>query len=136
MAFERINVSLDTLDPDKFRAITRWGDLSRVMAGIDAAQAAGLKVKINAVALKGVNEDEIADLVAWSHGRGMDLTLIEVMPLGDVGEARLDQYLPLSMVRGGWRSATRWTKSTTGPAGRRATCASPRPAAGSASSRR
>jgi cyclic pyranopterin phosphate synthase len=97
---ERINVSLDTLDPDKFRAITRWGDLSRVIAGIDAAQAAGLKVKINAVALKGVNEDEIADLVVWSHGRGMDLTLIEVMPLGDVGEARLDQYLPLSIVRG------------------------------------
>jgi cyclic pyranopterin phosphate synthase len=97
---ERINVSLDTLDSDKFRAITRWGDLSRVIAGIDAAQAAGLKVKINAVALKGVNEDEIAELVAWSHGRGMDLTLIEVMPLGDVGEARLDQYLPLSMVRG------------------------------------
>jgi cyclic pyranopterin phosphate synthase len=104
---ERINVSLDTLDPDKFRAITRWGDLSRVMAGIDAAQAAGLKVKINAVTLKGVNEDEIADLVAWSHGRGMDLTLIEVMPLGDVGEARLDQYLPLSMVRG--RLAERFT---------------------------
>jgi cyclic pyranopterin phosphate synthase len=96
---QRINVSLDTLDPDKFRAITRWGELSRVIAGIDAAQAAGLKVKINAVALKGVNEDEIADLIAWSHGRGMDLTLIEVMPLGDVGEARLDQYLPLSMVR-------------------------------------
>jgi cyclic pyranopterin phosphate synthase len=104
---ERINVSLDTLDPDKFRAITRWGDLSRVIAGIDAAQAAGLKVKINAVALKGVNEDEIAELVAWSHGRGMDLTLIEVMPLGDVGEARLDQYLPLSMVRG--RLAERYT---------------------------
>jgi len=96
---QRINVSLDTLDPDKFRAVTRWGDLSRVIAGIDAAQAAGLKIKINAVALKGVNEHEIADLVAWSHGRGMDLTLIEVMPLGDVGEARLDQYLPLSMVR-------------------------------------
>ncbi len=97
---ERINVSLDTLDPDKFRAVTRWGDLSRVMAGIDAAQAAGLKVKINAVALKGVNEDEIAGLMEWAHGRGMDLTLIEVMPLGEVGEARLDQYLPLSMVRG------------------------------------
>ena len=95
----RINVSLDTLDPDKFRAITRWGDLSRVMAGIDAAQAAGLKIKINAVALKGVNEDEIPQLIDWAHGRGMDLTLIEVMPLGDVGETRLDQYLPLSMVR-------------------------------------
>lgn len=104
---ERINVSLDTLDADKFRAITRWGDLARVMKGIDAAQDAGLKVKINAVALKGVNEDEIADLVAWSHGRGMDLTLIEVMPLGDVGETRLDQYLPLSMVRG--RLAERFT---------------------------
>jgi cyclic pyranopterin phosphate synthase len=95
----RINVSLDTLDADKFRAITRWGDLDKVLAGIDAAQAAGLQVKINAVALKGVNEDEIPSLVEWAHGRGMDLTLIEVMPLGDVGEARLDQYLPLSIVR-------------------------------------
>jgi cyclic pyranopterin phosphate synthase len=96
---ERVNVSLDTLDPDKFRAITRWGDLDKVMAGIDAAQAAGLQIKINAVALKGVNEDELADLVTWAHGRGMDLTLIEVMPLGDIGEERLGQYLPLSMVR-------------------------------------
>ena len=96
---ERINVSLDTLDPDKFRAITRWGELDKVIAGIDAAQAAGLKVKINAVALKGVNEDELADLVAWAHGRGMDITLIEVMPLGEIGDDRLDQYLPLSMVR-------------------------------------
>jgi cyclic pyranopterin phosphate synthase len=96
---ERINVSLDTLDPDKFRAITRWGDLDKVITGIDAAQAAGLKVKINAVALKGVNEDELAGLVSWAHGRGMDLTIIEVMPLGEIGEDRLDQYLPLSMVR-------------------------------------
>jgi cyclic pyranopterin phosphate synthase len=96
---ERINVSLDTLDADKFRAITRWGNLDKVLAGIDAAQKAGLKVKINAVALKGVNEDEIADTLVWAHGRGMDLTVIEVMPLGDVGETRLDQYLPLSMVR-------------------------------------
>ncbi len=104
---ERINVSLDTLDPDKFRAITRWGDLDKVIAGIDAAQAAGLKVKINAVALKGVNEDELADLVAWAHGRGMDITLIEVMPLGDIGEDRLDQYLPLSIVRA--RLAERFT---------------------------
>jgi cyclic pyranopterin phosphate synthase len=96
---ERINVSMDTLDPDKFRAITRWGDLTKVMAGIDAAQAAGLKVKINAVALKGVNDDELAPMMEWAHGRGMDMTVIEVMPLGDVGEARLDQYLPLSMVR-------------------------------------
>ncbi len=96
---ERINVSLDTLDPDKFRAITRWGDLKQVLAGIDTAQAVGLKVKINAVALKGVNEDELPDLVAWAHGRGMDITIIEVMPLGDIGEDRLGQYLPLSIVR-------------------------------------
>jgi cyclic pyranopterin phosphate synthase len=96
---ERINVSMDTLDPDKFRAITRWGDLAKVMAGIDAAQAAGIKIKINAVALKGVNDDELAPMMAWAHGRGMDMTIIEVMPLGDVGESRLDQYLPLSMVR-------------------------------------
>ena len=96
---QRINVSMDTLDPDKFRAITRWGDLAKVMAGIDAAQAAGIKIKINAVALKGVNDDELAPMMAWAHGRGMDMTIIEVMPLGDVGESRLDQYLPLSMVR-------------------------------------
>jgi cyclic pyranopterin phosphate synthase len=93
----RINVSLDTLDADKFRAITRWGELPNVLAGIDAAQAAGLKVKINAVALKGVNEDEFPRLIEWAHGRGMDLTLIEVMPLGEIG--RLDQYLPLSIPR-------------------------------------
>ena len=104
---ERVNVSIDTLDPDKFRAITRWGDLGKVLAGVDAAQRAGLKVKINAVALKGVNEDEIADLVSWAHGRGMDLTLIEVMPLGETGESRLDQYLPLSLVR--TRLAERYT---------------------------
>jgi len=95
----RINVSLDTLDADKFRAITRWGSLPDVLAGIDAAQAAGIKIKINAVALKGVNEDEFLQLIEWAHGRGMDLTLIEVMPLGEIGEGRLDQYLPLSLVR-------------------------------------
>jgi cyclic pyranopterin phosphate synthase len=99
LGVERINVSLDTLDPDKFRAITRWGELDKVIAGIDAAQAAGLRVKINAVVLKGVNDEEFPSLIEWAHGRGMDLTLIEVMPLGDVGEARLDQYMPLSMVR-------------------------------------
>ncbi len=104
---ERINVSLDTLDPDKFRAVTRWGELDKVLAGIDAARRAGLKVKINAVALKGVNEDEIPRLVEWAHGSGMDLTLIEVMPLGDVGSERLDQYLPLSLVRA--RLAERFT---------------------------
>ena len=95
----RINVSLDTLDAEKFRAITRWGSLDQVLAGIDAAQTAGLKVKINTVALKGVNDDEFPQLIAWAHGRGMDLTVIEVMPLGEMGEGRLDQYLPLSLVR-------------------------------------
>src|SRR5437763_254525 len=104
---KRINVSLDTLDPDKFRAITRWGEVEKVLSGIDAAQAAGLRVKINAVALKGVNEAELGDLVQWAHGRGLDITLIEVMPLGDVGEGRLDQYLPLSIVRA--RLAERFT---------------------------
>src|SRR3989440_683661 len=74
---KRINVSLDTIDPDKFRAITRWGALDKGLGGIDAAQAAGLKVKINAVALKGVNEDEVPMLLEWAHGSGMDLTLIE-----------------------------------------------------------
>jgi len=96
---DRINVSLDTLDPEKFRVITRWGDLGKVLAGIEAAQTAGLQIKINTVALKGVNENEIASLLEWAHGRGMDLTVIEVMPLGDVDESRLDQYLPLSIVR-------------------------------------
>jgi len=103
----RINVSLDTLDATKFRSITRWGDLENVMAGIDAAQAQGLEIKINTVALKGVNEDEIESLIEWAHGRGMDLTVIEVMPLGDVDESRLDQYLPLSVVRA--RLAERFT---------------------------
>jgi cyclic pyranopterin phosphate synthase len=116
---ERINVSLDTLDPDKFRTTTRWGDLDNVLAGIDAALAAGLRVKINTVALKGVNEDEITELVGWAHGRGMDITVIEVMPLGDIGEQRIDQYLPLSIVRA--RLAERYTledidDSTGGPA--------------------
>ena len=96
---ERINVSLDTLDPAAFRAITRWGDLSKVMAGIDAAQAAGLAVKINAVALKGMTEREAVPMIEWAHGRGMDLTFIEVMPLGEVAGHRVDQYLPLSVLR-------------------------------------
>jgi GTP 3',8-cyclase len=96
---KRINISLDTLDPDKFRAVTRWGDLERVLEGVAAAQQAGLHVKINTVALKGVNEDELGDLMLWAHSRGMDMALIEVMPLGDIGDDRLTQYLPLSMVR-------------------------------------
>jgi cyclic pyranopterin phosphate synthase len=95
----RVNVSLDTLDPEIFRRITRWGDFANVMQGIEAAERAGLNVKINAVALKGVNEHEIADLVRFAHGRGADLTLIETMPLGDIDGDRTDQYLPLSIVR-------------------------------------
>ncbi len=95
----RINVSLDTLDPDKFRRITRWGELSKVLEGIDAAQAAGIHVKINAVALKGINDAEIPDMLRWAHGRGMDLTLIETMPMGDIEEDRTDRYLPLSQMR-------------------------------------
>ena len=116
---ERLNVSLDTLDPARFKAITRWGDLGKVMGGIDAAQAAGLKVKINAVALKGVNEFEIDDLISFAHGRGMDLTLIETMPLGEIEQDRTEQYLPLSTVRE--RLERNWTLSdidyaTGGPA--------------------
>ena len=103
----RINVSLDTLDPDRFQRITRWGRLDKVLAGIDAAQAAGLSIKINTVALRGVNEDEIEDLISWSHGRGMDITLIETMPLGDIDGDRTDQYLPLSLMRA--RLARRFT---------------------------
>jgi cyclic pyranopterin phosphate synthase len=96
---ERVNVSLDTLDTGKFREITRWGDFSTVMKGLDAADRAGLKVKINAVALKGVNDGEAAEMVAWAHGRGFDMTFIEVMPLGETGQQRFDQYLPLSELR-------------------------------------
>jgi len=95
----RINVSVDTLDADKFKAITRWGDLGQVMAGIDAADKAGLEIKLNAVALKGFNEDEFEALIAFAHGRGFDLTLIETMPMGDIDGDRTDQYLPLSIVR-------------------------------------
>jgi cyclic pyranopterin phosphate synthase len=96
---KRINVSLDTLDPAKFRAISRRGDLPKVLAGLDAADRAGLKVKINTVALKGVNEAEAPDLVAWANGRGYDLTFIEVMPLGGAERERLDQHVPLTQVR-------------------------------------
>jgi cyclic pyranopterin phosphate synthase len=96
---KRVNVSLDTLDAAKFRAITRWGDFSKVMAGIDRAQAAGLAVKINVVALKGVNDGEAAAMVEWAHGRGLEITFIEVMPLGEIDGQRVDQYLPLSQLR-------------------------------------
>jgi cyclic pyranopterin phosphate synthase len=95
----RINISLDTLRPDRFKAITRWGDFGQVMAGIEAAEKAGLKIKLNAVALKGLNEDEFENLIRFAHGRGFDLTLIETMPMGDIDGDRTDQYLPLSIVR-------------------------------------
>lgn len=104
----RINVSLDTLDQDKFRLITRWGDLNKVLDGMKAARQAGLSVKLNAVALKGVNDDELGDMVAWAGDQGYDMTIIEVMPMGDIGnEARIDQYLPVSVVRS--RLARRFT---------------------------
>jgi len=95
----RINVSLDTLDAEKFRAITRWGEIDQVLAGLEAAERAGLKIKINTVALKDVNQAEIEDMIRWAHGRGFDMTLIETMPLGDIDADRVDQYLPLSRVR-------------------------------------
>jgi cyclic pyranopterin phosphate synthase len=115
----RINVSLDTLDPARFRGITRWGELDKVLAGIEAARAAGIAVKINAVALKNLNEDEIPSLLEWAHGKDMALTLIEVMPMGEIGEGRIDQYVPLSLVRA--RLAKRYTltdldETTGGPA--------------------
>jgi cyclic pyranopterin phosphate synthase len=116
----RINISLDTLDPDKFAKITRWGKLDKVMRGIDAAQAAGLRVKINTVALKGFNEDELFTLAEWAASRDMDLTWIEVMPMGDIGnEDRLGQYWPLKDLR--QTLANRYTltdlaESTGGPA--------------------
>ncbi len=120
LGMRRINVSLDTLKDDKFAAITRWGRLPQVLAGIEAARAAGLRVKINVVALKGFNEDELFDIQSWCAQHDMDLTFIEVMPMGDLGnEDRLDQYWPLSDLRG--RLATRFTltdlaERTGGPA--------------------
>jgi len=117
---KRINVSLDTLNADKFRAITRWGDLARVQAGLEAARAAGLAIKINTVALKGVNDDEFDRMVAWAGEQGFDLTFIEVMPLGEIGgEVRLDQYLPLSLLRARLEQSWTLTESshrTGGPA--------------------
>jgi cyclic pyranopterin phosphate synthase len=95
----RINVSIDTLDPAKFAAITRWGKLDQVLAGVRAATDAGLAVKVNAVALKDVNVDELETMVRWCGAHGHDMTVIEVMPMGDIGEQRVDQYFPLSMVR-------------------------------------
>jgi len=97
---KRLNISIDTLDPVKFKEITRWGDLDKVLAGLTAARAAGLDIKLNAVALKGVNEDDLGDMVQWAGDQGFDMTIIEVMPMGDIGnENRVDQYLPLSQLR-------------------------------------
>lgn len=115
----RVNVSIDTLDEAKFKAVTRRGDLRQVLGGVDAALEAGLKLKINTVALREVNEDEIPSIAEWAHGLGMDLSLIETMPLGDIDEDRTDQYLPLSLVRA--RLAQRFSLSdipyrTGGPA--------------------
>ena len=115
----RVNVSLDTLDEERFRAITRWGRLEQVLGGIKAAQDAGLHIKINTVALKDLNEDELPALVEWAHAGGMDISLIETMPLGEVGADRIDHYLPLSQVRRGFEQ--RWRLSeiahrTAGPA--------------------
>ncbi|MDB5723464.1 MAG: cyclohydrolase subunit MoaA [Novosphingobium sp.] len=109
---QRINVSLDTLDRATFAKLTRRDSLPQVLEGIAAAKAAGLRVKLNTVALKGVNEDEIPDLIAWAHGNGLDLTLIEVMPLGEVEEDRFDHYLPLSAVRD--RLERQWTLTPSG----------------------
>jgi len=108
----RVNVSLDTLDAEKFAAVTRWGKLEAVLEGVKAAKAAGLHVKINTVALRGVNEDEFDGLIEWCGARGFDLCLIETMPMGDVGEDRTDRYLPLSLVRA--RLNRRWTLTETG----------------------
>jgi GTP 3',8-cyclase len=119
LGVRRINVSMDSLKPEVFARLTRGGDLAQVQAGIEAAQAAGIAVKINAVAMKGDNAGEIPELITWSHARGMDLTLIETMPLGETGEDRTDQYLSLSQVRAELESY--WTLtdlplSTGGPA--------------------
>jgi cyclic pyranopterin phosphate synthase len=103
----RINVSLDTLEAGRFKAITRWGDLAQVMAGLDAAVSAGLGIKLNTVALKGVNESEIDDLIRFAHARGFDLTLIETMPMGEIDGDRTEHYLPLSIVRA--RLMQKWT---------------------------
>ena len=107
----RVNVSLDTLSPETFTQVTRWGRIEKTLAGIRAAKQAGLAVKINAVALKGVNEDEFDDMLAWCGREGHDLTLIETMPMGEVGD-RTEQYLPLSVVRA--RLRRRWTLTESG----------------------
>ncbi|HUO22350.1 MAG TPA: GTP 3',8-cyclase MoaA [Caulobacteraceae bacterium] len=115
----RINLSIDSLDPATFRRITRGGDLARVLGGLDAARQAGLEVKINTVALKGDNAHDLPAMIDWAHGQGLDITLIETMPLGEIEQDRADQYLPLSQVRADLESF--WTlhdlpDRTAGPA--------------------
>ena len=107
---KRINISLDTLDRTRFEELSRRDALPQVLEGIAAAKEAGLKVKLNTVAMKGVNEDELPEIITWAHAQGHDLTLIEVMPLGDVEEDRVDHFLPLSAVRD--RLAEKWTLSS------------------------
>ena len=107
----RINVSLDSLDPGKFNDVTRWGRLDDVMRGLEAAKSAGLEIKINAVALKGYNDDELDDFVEWAGREDFDLTFIETMPLGEIDEDRTDRYLPLTAVRE--HLERRWTLDET-----------------------
>lgn len=119
LGIRRINVSLDHLEPEQYARLTRGGDVTRVLRGIDAAQAAGIAVKINVVALRNENLDHIPDLVAWAHARAAEVSIIEVMPLGDVEQDRIDQYVPVSEVRA--RLGERWpltdlVRSTGGPA--------------------
>ncbi|HJO69576.1 MAG TPA: radical SAM protein, partial [Rhodospirillales bacterium] len=107
VGIKRVNISLDSRDPERFLAITRWGRLDRVFEGIEAAKAAGLRVKINTVAFKGVNDGEFEDLVRWCGAEGFDLTFIEVMPMGEIGAQKMDQFLPLTALRE--RLERRWT---------------------------
>lgn len=111
IGMRRINVSIDTLDAGKFKTITRWGDLNKVLDGIKAAKDAGLEIKLNAVALKGVNESELSDMVGWCGENDLDMTIIETMPLGDITGDRTDQYLPLSLVRADMKK--NWTLEST-----------------------
>ena len=115
----RVNVSIDTLKPELFKKITRWGDLDKVLGGLKSATSDGLQCKINAVALKGVNENELGNMIEWAHKEGHDFTVIETMPMGEITEDRTDQYLPLSMVRAKLKEKYTLTESeykTGGPA--------------------
>jgi cyclic pyranopterin phosphate synthase len=136
LGVRRVNVSLDTLDPERFRRLTRGGELSRVLAGVDAAVAAGLRVKINTVALASDNAEELPSIISWAHGRGCDVTLIETMPMGEVEADRTDQFLSLKEVRRTLDSFWTLTEEAHRTGGPSRYVRSPRPAAGSGSSRR